>query len=103
MPRTARWWDGSRWRLFRPPRAGSHPPCSARWRESIARLRVSLIELEPCDSLPRLVRGEVDVVLALDWCNAPLALPDGLAKAPVFDDVADMALPSTHRLARSAW
>jgi DNA-binding transcriptional LysR family regulator len=64
------------------------------------RLRVTLIELEPPESLPRLVRGEVDVVLALDWCNAPLALPEGLAKAPVFDDVADIALPSTHRLAR---
>lgn len=64
------------------------------------RLRVTLIELEPSDSLPRLVRGEVDVVVALDWCNAPLALPEGLAKAPVFDDVADIALPSTHPLAR---
>lgn len=64
------------------------------------RLRVSLSELEPTESLPCLQRGDLDVAIALDWCNAPLALPPGLSRAPVFDDVADVALPADHRLAR---
>ena len=38
-------------------------------------------------------------MIAQDWANAPLALPDGLAKAPLLDDVADIALPAAHRLA----
>jgi DNA-binding transcriptional LysR family regulator len=46
-----------------------------------------------------LVRGDVDLVIAQDWANAPLALPEGLAKAPLLDDVADIALPARHRLA----
>ena len=64
------------------------------------RLRVSLAEQEPGESIPRLQRGDLDVVIAQDWFNAPLALPDGLSKAPVFDDVADVALPASHPLAR---
>lgn len=64
------------------------------------RLRVSLTEQEPGESLPRLQRGDLDVMIAQDWFNAPLALPPGLSKAPVYDDVADVALPEKHRHAR---
>ena len=42
----------------------------------------------------------MDLVVAQDWVNAPLALPEGLVKAPLLDDVADIALPRRHRLAR---
>jgi DNA-binding transcriptional LysR family regulator len=62
-------------------------------------LTVALHEIEPFDSVPLLVRGGVDLVVAQDWANAPLALPDGLARAPLLDDVADIALPQSHRLA----
>ncbi len=64
------------------------------------RLRVSLAEQEPGESVPRLQRGDLDVVIAQDWFNAPLVLPAGLSRAPVFDDVADVALPASHPLAR---
>jgi DNA-binding transcriptional LysR family regulator len=63
-------------------------------------LQVTLHELEPSDSIPLLERGGVDLVVAQDWVNAPLALPEGLVKAPLLDDVADIALPRRHRLAR---
>lgn len=62
-------------------------------------LGVTLSELEPDVSLARLARGDLDLVIAVDWFNAPLTLPPGLAKAPLFDDVADVALPEAHRLA----
>ncbi len=63
-------------------------------------LEPSLVEQEPTESLPLLARGEVDVVIAQDWFNAPLVLPAGLVRVDLFDDVADVALPRSHRLAR---
>jgi DNA-binding transcriptional LysR family regulator len=62
-------------------------------------LRVTLNEEEPGPALPRLARGDLDLVVVQDWFNSPLALPEGLAKASLFDDVADVALPRRHRLA----
>lgn len=64
-------------------------------------LALTFHEQEPHDSIPRLVRRDVDVIIINDWQNAPIALPEGLTKAPLFDDVADIALPPGHRLARS--
>jgi DNA-binding transcriptional LysR family regulator len=46
-----------------------------------------------------LVRGDLDLLIAQDWANAPLVLPDGLSRAPLLDDIADVALPTDHPLA----
>ncbi len=62
-------------------------------------LTVTLRELEPADALAALARGEVDVVIAPDWFNAPLSIPEGLTRVGLFDDVVDVALPVEHRLA----
>lgn len=64
-------------------------------------LRITFHEQEPHESIPRLVRRDVDLIVINDWQNAPIALPDGLTKAPLFDDVADIALPPGHRLSHS--
>jgi len=64
-------------------------------------LQPMLREVEPVDSIPMLARRDVDLALLQDWANAPLALPPGLSKAPVLDDVADIALPAHHRLAHA--
>ncbi|HEX6164726.1 MAG TPA: LysR family transcriptional regulator [Vicinamibacterales bacterium] len=64
-------------------------------------LLVTFHEQEPHESIPRLVRRDVDVIIINDWENAPIALPEGLTKAPLFDDVADIALPPGHRLSRA--
>ena len=64
-------------------------------------LALTFHEQEPHDSIPRLVRRDVDVIIINDWQNAPIALPEGLTKAPLFDDVADIALPPGHQLAKS--
>ncbi|GAA4606030.1 LysR family transcriptional regulator [Actinoallomurus liliacearum] len=62
-------------------------------------LTVTLRELEPHASLPLAARGEIDLGVVQDWFNVPLAIPDGLVKAPLLDDVADLALPADHPLA----
>jgi len=64
-------------------------------------LALTFHEQEPHESIPRLVRRDVDLIIINDWENAPIALPEGVTKAPLFDDVADIALPPGHRLARA--
>jgi DNA-binding transcriptional LysR family regulator len=70
-------------------------------RTRYPQLAITFHEQEPGESIPRLVRRDVDLIIVNDWHNAPLALPDGLTKAPLFDDVADIALPPGHRLAKA--
>ncbi|MUN35444.1 LysR family transcriptional regulator [Actinomadura litoris] len=65
-------------------------------------LAVEVSELEPGTASTRVARGELDVAIVQDWFNAPLELPDGLLKAPLLDDVVDIALPDSHRLAGCA-
>ena len=64
-------------------------------------LALTFHEQEPHESIPRLVRRDVDVIIINDWENAPIVLPEGLTKAPLFDDVADIALPPGHRLSKA--
>jgi DNA-binding transcriptional LysR family regulator len=78
---------------------GLAPAVLHHMQESYPALQVTLHEMEPTDSIPLLERGGVDLVVAQDWVGAPLALPEGLVKAPLLDDVADIALPRAHRLA----
>ena len=62
-------------------------------------LRVRVLEADPSDSIPLVARGELDVAIVQDWNNEPLAIPEGLAKGVLCDDVADLALPADHPLA----
>lgn len=64
-------------------------------------LSITFHEQEPHQSIPNLVRRDVDLIIINDWENAPIALPDGISKAPLFDDVADIALPPHHPLAKA--
>jgi DNA-binding transcriptional LysR family regulator len=66
-------------------------------------LRTVVHELEPHDQLARLARGDIDLAVVLDWYNKPLSLPGGLAKAPLCDDIVDVALPAGHRLEHRPW
>jgi DNA-binding transcriptional LysR family regulator len=67
--------------------------------ERYPRLDVRVSELEPSESVALVARGDLDLALAQDWAGQPLVLPDGLERAPLFDDVADIALPEDHRFA----
>jgi len=70
-------------------------------RTNYPQMSITFHEQEPHESIPRLVRRDVDVIIINDWHNAPIALPDGLSRAPLFDDVADIALPPGHRLSKA--
>jgi len=62
-------------------------------------LGVTLKEREPQTALSLLIRGQVDLVVATDWENAPLPFVEGLSRQPLLDDIADIAVPARHRLA----
>ncbi|MER6383688.1 LysR family transcriptional regulator [Streptomyces sp. NPDC001250] len=62
-------------------------------------LRVRSSELEPERGIAGVVRGDLDLAVVLDWYNKPMPVPDGLVKAPLLDDPADVAMPVGHPLA----
>jgi len=64
-------------------------------------LRVVLNEQEPHESVPLLVRGDIDLVIAQDWANAPLPEHEGLSRETLLDDIADIALHAKHPRAAS--
>jgi DNA-binding transcriptional LysR family regulator len=70
-------------------------------RKNYPQMSITFHEQEPHESIARLVRRDVDVIIINDWHNAPIALPEGLSRAPLFDDVADIALPPGHRLSKA--
>ncbi|MGI5206397.1 LysR substrate-binding domain-containing protein [Spirillospora sp. CA-108201] len=63
-------------------------------------LRVLLREEDPMRSMPLVLRGDFDMAVVQDWNNEPLPLPEGLHKGVICEDVADVALPAGHDLAR---
>ncbi|MGW3288254.1 LysR family transcriptional regulator [Streptomyces sp. NPDC001002] len=78
---------------------GLFPLALADLRSEHPGLRVRSTELEPEAGIAGVVRGDLDLAVCLDWYNKPMPLPDGLVKASVLDDPADLAMPSGHRLA----
>ncbi|MFF5146486.1 LysR family transcriptional regulator [Streptomyces sp. NPDC013157] len=78
---------------------GLFPGALASLRARHPALRVRSSELEPEAGIAGVVRGDLDLAVVLDWYNKPMPLPDGLVKAPLLDDPAEVALPVGHRLA----
>ncbi|MYT94902.1 LysR family transcriptional regulator [Streptomyces sp. SID8359] len=62
-------------------------------------LKVRTRELEPEQGLQAVLRGDVDVAVALDWSNKRLPVPGGLSKVELLDDAPDIAMPAGHPLA----
>ncbi|ARP69133.1 LysR family transcriptional regulator [Streptomyces pluripotens] len=78
---------------------GLFPAALGALRSAHPGLRVRSSELEPERCIAGVVRGDLDLAVVLDWYNKPMPLPDGLVKAPLLDDPADVAMPVGHRLA----
>ncbi|MEV6017245.1 LysR family transcriptional regulator [Streptomyces sp. NPDC002667] len=78
---------------------GLFPAALAELRAEHPGLRVRSSELEPEAGVAGVVRGDLDLAVVLDWYNKPMPLPDGLVKASILDDPADVAMPAGHRLA----
>ncbi|MGW2638357.1 LysR family transcriptional regulator [Streptomyces sp. NPDC001348] len=78
---------------------GLFPTALAGLRALHPALRVRSCELEPENGVAGVVRGDLDLAVVLDWYNKPMPVPDGLVKAPLLDDPADVAMPAGHPLA----
>ncbi|MDQ0989665.1 LysR substrate-binding domain-containing protein [Streptomyces sp. V3I7] len=78
---------------------GLFPTALAALRAEHPALRVHSSELEPEDGIAGVVRGDLDLAVVLDWYNKPMPVPEGLVKAPLLDDPAEIAVPVGHRLA----
>ena len=78
---------------------GLFPAALAALRAEHPGLRVRSRELEPEPGVAGVVRGDLDLAVVLDWYNKPMPLPDGLVKAAILDDPADVAMPVGHPLA----
>ncbi|MFJ8614091.1 LysR family transcriptional regulator [Streptomyces sp. NPDC093675] len=78
---------------------GLFPAALAALRAGHPALRLRSCELEPEAGVAGVVRGDLDLAVVLDWYNKPMPVPDGLVKAAILDDPADVAMPVGHRLA----
>lgn len=78
---------------------GLFPPALSALRAEHPGLRVRSCELEPERGIAGVIRGDLDLAVVLDWYNKPMALPEGLVKAHILDDPADVAMPAGHRFA----
>src|ERR1700761_8498927 len=74
-----------------PPVLAAHP-----------RLRVSLAEREPWDTVSLVASGQADLGVAHSWGDLPLAVPGHLARVILARDVADVIVPRGHALAGRA-
>ncbi|MEU6663905.1 LysR family transcriptional regulator [Streptomyces sp. NPDC046821] len=78
---------------------GLFPRALATLRAEHPGLRLRSQELEPELAVAGVVRGDLDLAVVLDWYNKPMPLPEGLVKAAILDDPADVAMPADHPLA----
>ncbi|MEV4601872.1 LysR family transcriptional regulator [Amycolatopsis sp. NPDC049253] len=75
------------------------PPALATLAAQHPRLEVTLREGEAEQTLPQVVAGDLDIAVAESWADRPTVLPPTVTATTLFSDVADLALPGTHRLA----
>ncbi|MET9432019.1 MULTISPECIES: LysR family transcriptional regulator [unclassified Streptomyces] len=81
---------------------GLFPAAIGRLRRDHPDLCVRTSELEPERGIEHVMRGDMDLAVVLDWSNKPLPVPGALAREPLLDDAADVALPADHPLAGRA-
>lgn len=75
------------------------PQALALLRDRHPGLLVTLQEGEAEETLPRVVDGSLDVAVLESWEHRPAAVPPTTSRTTLLHDVADLVLPSSHRLA----
>jgi DNA-binding transcriptional LysR family regulator len=65
-------------------------------------LTVCVHEIDPRECIALVERGGADLGIAHDWNTVPLDFGPSLEAAQLFDDIADVLLPSDHPLAGAA-
>nr|WP_240979342.1 LysR family transcriptional regulator [Streptomyces sp. HNM0574] len=63
------------------------------------RLTPTLVDGEGVDMIPRLARGDLDLLLVESWTNRPVRLPEGLALRTLAVEPVHVALSERHPLA----
>lgn len=63
-------------------------------------LRVRLLERDPWEAVDLVATGQSDIGIVHSWGDVPLSVPDHVLRIHVTDDVADVLVPASHRLAR---
>ncbi|NTU72472.1 MAG: LysR family transcriptional regulator [Coriobacteriia bacterium] len=74
-------------------------PALADLQQRHPNLRVSMVDLEPEESLPALKNRDLDVVVAYEWGLLPRLADRGIERERLFTEPVYLALPSDHRLA----
>ena len=74
-------------------------PAIAQLRRLHPNLRVSMVDLEPEESLPSLKHGDLDVVVAYEWGLLPHLVDPGIERETLLIEPVYLALPAGHRLA----
>ena len=80
--------------------SGLIAPAIKRLRTTRPGIVATVIEAEPPDVFTRLDRGEIDIVVAVDYRKAPPRNDPNYFRVELLADVLDVALPTTHRLAK---
>jgi DNA-binding transcriptional LysR family regulator len=75
-------------------------PALANLQGRFPNLRVSMVDLEPEESLPALKNRDLDVVVAYEWGLLPRLADRGIEREQLLTEPVYLALPSNHRLAR---
>ncbi|MER6387845.1 LysR family transcriptional regulator [Streptomyces sp. NPDC059382] len=60
-------------------------------------LRTRVREQEPGESMAAVVRGDLDLALAIDWHNKRMPVPAELTRCHLLEDSVDIAVPAGHR------
>ncbi|MQA97712.1 MAG: LysR family transcriptional regulator [Streptosporangiales bacterium] len=67
--------------------------------EAHPRLTPTVCDGEVIDLMPRLLTGELDLLIIESWDNRPVAIPQGVTLRTLIREPADIALPDAHPLA----
>jgi len=67
--------------------------------EEAPEMRLEVVAVDPAEAVGRVSHGDVDLAVIHDWNSVALEIPGNVVREPLCDDVADIILPSTHRLA----
>jgi DNA-binding transcriptional LysR family regulator len=70
--------------------------------ERYPNLRVSMVDLEPEDSLPALKASELDVVVTYEWNLLPSLEDPGIEREELLCEPVYLAVPASHPLAQQA-
>ena len=77
-------------------------PVVRRLADEHPELTLALTEREPWDTIDLVAAGQTDLGVVHSWGDVALAIPEHLATTPLARDVADVIVPSDHRLATRA-